>query len=190
MVERMWFGSKLIGEGNGVVRLGPIAAVAEHGIDLCARGERRDTLTNLFDHSREITSGDRQGARAACRGLVGLVPLQFSGDDPCRVDAHQYLPWARMWLWRVFIHEVIWTATAMDTDRFHFLLSSRLRDESSPPPECGDQVNSLGCGSAEGEPKGLYARSSRAGRQAMIAGGSVGDSSSAIVSPVLPSTQS
>src|SRR6266516_4469485 len=89
MVERMWFGSKLIGEGNGVVRLGPIAAVAEHGIDLCARGERRDTLTNLFDHSREITSGDRQGARAACRGLVGLVPLQFSGDDPCRVDAQK-----------------------------------------------------------------------------------------------------
>src|SRR5215467_7272819 len=119
MVERMWFGSKLIGEGNGVVRLGPIAAVAEHGIDLCARGERRDTLTNLFDHSREITSGDRQGARAACRGLVGLVPLQFSGDDPCRVDAHQYLPWARMWLWDIFIHEVIGTTTVVDTDRFH-----------------------------------------------------------------------
>src|SRR5215467_7855414 len=123
MVERMWFGSKLIGEGNGVVRLGPIAAVAEHGIDLGACGERRDTLTNLFGHSREITSGDRQGARAACRGLVGLVPLQFSGDDPCRVDAHQYLPWARMWLWCVFIHEVIWTATAMDTDRFHGIVS-------------------------------------------------------------------
>src|SRR6266705_2752758 len=124
MVERVWFGSKLIGEGNGVVRLGPIAAVAEHGIDLCARGERRDTLTNLFDHSREITSGDRQGARAACRGLVGLVPLQFVGDDPCRVDAHQYLPWARMWLWDVFIHEVIGTATAVYTNSFHFLFSS------------------------------------------------------------------
>src|SRR6266550_2750917 len=65
MVERMWFGSKLIGEGNGVVRLGPIAAVAEHGID----------------------------------------------------------PWARMWLWCVFIHEVIGTTTVVDTDRFHGVVS-------------------------------------------------------------------
>jgi len=29
-----------------------------------------------------------------------------------------------MWLWYVFIHEVIRTATAVYTDRFHFLLSS------------------------------------------------------------------
>jgi len=26
-------------------------------------------------------------------------------------------------LWRVFIDQVIWTATAMDTDRFHLLVS-------------------------------------------------------------------
>ena len=36
-----------------------------------------------------------------------------------------------------------------------FLTFLSLGDESSPPPECGDQVNSLGCGSAEGEHKGL-----------------------------------
>jgi len=76
-----------------------------------------------------------------------------------------------MWLWCVFIHEVIWTATAMDTDRFHFFLSSRLRDESSPPPECGDQVNSLGCGSAEGEHKGLYARSEKLDLEQAISNG-------------------
>jgi hypothetical protein len=28
-----------------------------------------------------------------------------------------------MWLRRVFIDQVIWTATAMDTDRFYFLVS-------------------------------------------------------------------
>jgi len=28
-----------------------------------------------------------------------------------------------MWLWCVFIDEVIWTAPAMDTDRFHVLVS-------------------------------------------------------------------
>ena len=43
---------------------------------------------------------------------------------PVAVDPHQHLSRTWMWLWHVFIHEVIGTATAMDTDRFHFLLSS------------------------------------------------------------------
>ncbi len=52
-----------------------------------------------------------------------------------------------------------------------FLTFLSLGDESSPPPECGDQVNSLGCGSAEGEHKGLYARSEKLDLEQAISNG-------------------
>ena len=45
-------------------------------------------------------------------------------NDPCRIDLHQHLSWTWTWLWYVFVYEVIGTATAVDTDRFHFLSSS------------------------------------------------------------------
>jgi hypothetical protein len=52
-----------------------------------------------------------------------------------------------------------------------FLTFLSLGDESSPPPECGDQVKSLGCGSAEGEHKGLYARSEKLDLEQAISNG-------------------
>ncbi len=51
MVERAWFGGQLIGQGNGKFRLGPIAAVVQHGIDLVAFGRLRDTMTDRLHHT-------------------------------------------------------------------------------------------------------------------------------------------
>src|SRR6266571_4953342 len=50
-VERAWFGDKLIGEGKSKFCLGPIATIAEHGIDLGAFDKRSDPRTYLLYHS-------------------------------------------------------------------------------------------------------------------------------------------
>src|SRR6266516_4471349 len=131
MVERAWFGSQLAGQSNSIFCLGPIAAVVQHGIDLGARNERRDTMTYRLYHSRKVTSRYRQCARVPRLGLIGHIPLQLVGNDPRRVDANQHLSCTCMGLWRIFVDQVIWTASAMQTDCFHVVVSlllSRLVD--------------------------------------------------------------
>src|SRR6266704_7222647 len=48
MVERARFRSQLVGQGDGIFRLGSIAAEVQHGINLGAWNERRDTMTDLL----------------------------------------------------------------------------------------------------------------------------------------------
>src|SRR5690348_8273350 len=68
-------------------------------------------------------SWDRQRASAPHFGLIGRRPGQFWRNDPRRIDANQHFSLTRTWLWCVFIDEPIWAATAMNTDRFHFVVS-------------------------------------------------------------------
>ena len=91
MVERARFGSQFAWQSNSIFCLGPIVAVVQHGIDLGTRNERRDTMADLFYHSRKVTSRYRQCARVSRLGLIRRIPFQLVGNHPRRVDAHQPL---------------------------------------------------------------------------------------------------
>src|SRR5260370_1071539 len=79
--------------------------------------------------------------------LVGVGPAQFRPNNTGCIDTHHYFSqiWTRLWC--VFIDQVIWTATAMDTDRFHVLVSflrvSRGLERCQEPSRSG-QANSSG----------------------------------------------
>src|SRR5260370_16306692 len=105
MVERAWFGNQLAQQGNGIVGLGAVATIAEHGIALRAFDERRDSRTDFLNHSCEVASGNRQCASTSRRGLIALVPFQLVGDDPRRVATPQHF--SRTWssLCHVFIDQ-------------------------------------------------------------------------------------
>src|SRR6266516_3485045 len=61
--------------------------------------------------------------RVSRLGLIGHIPIQLVGNDGRRVDTHQHFSYTCMGLWRIFVDEVIWTASAMQTDCFHVLVS-------------------------------------------------------------------
>ncbi len=73
-----------------------------------------------------------------------------------------------MWLWYVFIHKVIWAATAVYTDRFHFLLSSSVVDQ--PNVNTNASTRGQGVGRSTVRSATLAARRIRCGRRQRTVG--------------------
>src|SRR4249920_3388112 len=56
--------------------------------------------------------------------LVGEIPLQLVGDDADGADIDQRLTRARLWLWRLFVDQMIRATTSMNANRFHAVIAS------------------------------------------------------------------